>query len=495
VALILALLSGGGGTGASAQTLTTIYSFTGGSDGALPLAGLIADSTGAFYGTTDGGGGGCAPLFPGCGTVFKLTPPTTSGGQWTETVLYSFTGGSDGGNPIVGLIADAAGALYGTTWEGGITPSNNFCGVLNSCGTVFKLTPPTTSGGQWTESTLYQFLGGNDGGEPHGALIADASGALYGTTAGGGDRTTNLIFGTVFKLTPPTTSGGQWTEPVLANGGAPFANLIADSTGAFYGITVAGGPTASGTVFKLTPPTTSGGQWTTTVLYTFNGGSDGLDPEGALIADAAVALYGTTINGGSGTGCNGGCGTVFKLTPPTTSGGQWTQTVLYSFTGGSDGALPSGGVIADAGGALYGTTMAGGGTTSCGLGVPGCGTVFKLTPPTTSGGQWTETVLYRFTGGSDGAAPVAGLIADAAGALYGTTVAGGNFTGCQGGCGTVFKLQVAANFQGVPGQANCVGQSISFLAHTHGGIAAAAADLNFASVMDLQNAVKSFCAM
>jgi uncharacterized repeat protein (TIGR03803 family) len=178
-------------TAIRAQTLETLYSFSYGS-GATPYGVLIADASGALYGTTLAGGAGSGP---GSGTVFKLTPPTTAGGTWTESVLYSFTGTTDGANPYYGaLIADASGALYGTTVNGGAAGG----------GTVFKLTPPTTAGGTWTESVLYSFTSTTDGAKPYGGLIADASGALYGTTPNPGS-------GTVFKLTPPTTAGGTWT--------------------------------------------------------------------------------------------------------------------------------------------------------------------------------------------------------------------------------------------------------------------------------------------
>jgi uncharacterized repeat protein (TIGR03803 family) len=356
------------------------------------------------------------------GSIATLLGGTGMAPAQTLTTLYTFGGGTDGAFPEAGLIADASGALYGTTGIGG-TP----CASHVSCGTVFKLTPPGATGGPWTETVLNSFTG-VDGWAPGAGLIADASGALYGTTRLGG-------FG----------SGGP---------------------GGGFG-------TCCGTVFKLTPPGVTGGPWTETVLHAFGG--DGTTPEAGLIADASGALYGTTAQDG-----------VFKLTPPGATGGPWTETVLYSFIGGGDGAAPVAGLIADASGALYGTTQAGGGT-GCAGGL-GCGTVFKLTPPTTTGGTWTESVLYSFTGGTDGANPVAGLIADTSGALYGTTEGGGS------GGGTVFKLTLPATFAGVPGQANCHGQSISFLANTYGGIAAAATALGYASVKDLQDAVTNYCA-
>ncbi len=215
------------------------------------------------------------------------------------------------------------------------------------------------------------------------------------------------------------------------------------------------------------------------MLHSFAGGGDGAFPYAGLISDASGALYGTTAYGSGAPGY----GTVFKLTPSATPGGAWTESVLHSFAGGGDGAYPFAGLISDASGALYGTTLYGSGAPGYGY-----GTVFKLTPPATAGGAWTESVLHSFAGGGDGAYPYAGLISDASGALYGTASQGGG-----AGWGTVFELTVSASFVGVPGQANCRGQSISFLARRYGGIAHAAASLGFASVTDLQNAVAAYC--
>jgi uncharacterized repeat protein (TIGR03803 family) len=225
------LLSAVCSTVVSAQTLTTLYSFTGGSDGQCPLAGLTADANG-IYGTTLLGSKS------NLGTVFQLIPPPLFGGPWRERVLYGFTG-SDGAHPHAGLIADATGALYGTTWLGGTA----------GYGTVFKLTPPAASGWTWwTETVLHNFTG-SDGAEPLAGLIADAAGALYGTTRYGGASGR----GTVFKLTPPAASGGSWTETVLhgfngSDGDTPLAGLLADATGALYGTTEWGGPGGYGTV-------------------------------------------------------------------------------------------------------------------------------------------------------------------------------------------------------------------------------------------------------
>jgi uncharacterized repeat protein (TIGR03803 family) len=349
------------------------------------LAGLTFDASGALYGTTSLGGAS------GNGTVFKLTPPTISGGAWTESVLHSFTG-SDGDYPWAGLIFDGSGALYGTTTGGGASGN----------GTVFKLTPPTISGGAWTESGLHSFAGGTaDGGGPRAGLIFDASGALYGTTDGGGAHGA----GTVFKLTPPTISGGAWAESVLhsftSDGNSPTAGLIFDASGALYGTTTGGGAYDNGAVFKLTPPTAAGGAWTKNVLWSFTGDSDGANPRAGLVFDASGALYGTTSGGGN-PGNVFGYGTVFKLTPPTISGGAWTETVLYSFTGGSDGFNPAAGVIFDASGALYGTAAVGGGRCRCGtvFKLSGAGTPFSENPATSDfNADGYSDILWQNTSG------------------------------------------------------------------------------------------------
>jgi uncharacterized repeat protein (TIGR03803 family) len=371
--------------GAAAQELTTLYSFTGSGagDGANPEAGLIADPAGNLYGTTAVGGAS------GQGTVFQLDP------SGNLTVLYSFTG-ADGANPRAPLIADAAGNLYGTTIIGGASGQ----------GTVFQLTPSGVL------NVLYSFTGGNDGALPFAGVIADAAGNLYGTTIDGGAGGQ----GTVFQLDP----SGTLTVLYSSDGGSPWAGLLADAAGNLYGTTEGGdGP---GRVFQLTP---SG---TLNVLHRFIG-SDGAVPHGRLIADAAGNLYGTTHNGGTS-----GYGTVFQLD---SSG---TLTVLHSFTGGNDGAYPEAGLLADAAGNLYGTTYGGA--------AGGEGTVFQVT---LSGAL---TVLHSFTGGSDGGRPVADLLADAAGNLYGTTGLGGATASCPGGCGTVFELTAPASLSGVPGRPN-----------------------------------------
>jgi uncharacterized repeat protein (TIGR03803 family) len=384
-----------------------LHNFGNGTDGDYLYGGLISNAAGNLYGTTYQGG-----TF-GHGTVFELTP--AAGGGWTEQVLHSFGNGTDGAYLYGGLILDAAGNLYGTTYVGG----------TYGHGTVFELTP--TAGGGWTELVLYSFCSQTnctDGGFPRdGGLIFDAVGNLYGVTTEDGA----YGGGTVFELTP--TAGGGWTEQVLhsfssypGDGAGPYGSLIFDKNGNLYGTTQGGGTFSNGTVFELTP--TAGGGWTETVLHSFNNnGADGFHPADGVIFDTAGNLYGTTLDDGY-FGCPRGtyCGTVFELTPK--AGGGWTEQVLHRFNG-TDGDIPSG-LIFDAVGNLYGPTADGGDY--------GGGTVFELTP--TADGGWTETVLHSFGNSGTGAVvPVGDLIFDAAGNLYGTSEGGGTYGG-----GTVFEL-------------------------------------------------------
>ena len=418
---------------ASGATEKILYNFNAYPHGSQPTANLIADASGNLYGTTFIGG---AHEF---GAVFKLTP--NSKGGWTETVLYSFKGLTDGQNPYGGLIFDSAGNLYGTTYNGGTGPCN---GNNYGCGTVFKLAP--NSHGAWNENVLYTFQGGSDGALPDAGLVLDSAGNLYGTTTSGGTgQSSNCsagACGTVFKLAPKTHGG--WTESILYNftggsdGAIPRAGLTLDSAGNLYGTATVDGSISTtcrqgcGTVFKLTP---SSSTWTLSVLYTFAGGAtDGSGPSSGLIFDNAGNLYGTTIAGGSGF-CQWGCGTAFELT--SNGSGGFTESVLHSFKGGtSDGSSPQTGLIFDQAGNLYGSTQTGGKT----KGVNGAGIIFQLAPGT--GGQWSEKILHVFAGGSDGANPSSGgaLVLDQANNLYGTSFAGGAVN-----AGMAFRLTPTTN--------------------------------------------------
>jgi uncharacterized repeat protein (TIGR03803 family) len=374
---------------AHGQTFTVLHSFKGGADGVGPNGGVVRDAAGNLYGTTSYGGSF------NFGTVFKLD---TTG---KETVLYSFTGGTDGAIPLAGVIRDPAGNLYGTTEHGGDLSCNSGVG----CGTVFKV---DTTG---KETVLYSFTPGTDGiGTPFAGVIRDAAGNLYGTTADGGPFSSGTVFkvDTTGKETVLYTFTGGWGG---TDGYLPAGALVRDAAGNLYGTTQLGGNYSFGTVFKVD----SAGK--ETVLYRFRGGSNGDQPVGGVIMDKAGDLYGTTQGGGTSYD-----GTVFKLNP------VGNKPVLYSFASGVDGSQPDAGVIADVAGNLYGTTAYGGGIACFG---GGCGTVFKLDK------TGKETVLYSFTGGADGALPVAGLVRDAAGNLYGTADYGGDSV-C--GCGVVFKI-------------------------------------------------------
>ena len=314
----------------------------------------------------------------------------------------------------------------GAPWAGLIfDPAGNLYGTAvaggyYAAGMVFQLTP--SAGGGWTERVLHSFNGA-DGYEPQAALLLRPPGNLYSTTAGGGA----YGYGTVFELRPGPHVGGSWTETVLHNfnndgtdGIYPFGRLISDSNGNLFGTTNSGGLYGYGTVFELTP--TANG-WSEKVLHSFKrDGTDGIVPCAGLVFDAVGDLFGTTLWGGAY-----GYGTVFELTPE--PGGAWTEEVLHSFNG-EDGARPNlVDLIFDALGNLYGTTSHGG--------TYGLGTVFELTPG--AGGEWTEQVLHSFGGGAvlaDGSIPYAGVIFDRSGKLYGTTAEGG-----ANDDGTVFQLK------------------------------------------------------
>ena len=384
---------------AQAQTFTVLHNFTGGADGYAPYAGLTIDGAGNFYGTTLYGGvtGGSVCHILGCGVVFKLVHHGTG---WIVTPIYQFTGGSDGAFPAARVIIGPDGTLYGTTVEGGNSQGNDSGGV------VFQLRPAPNSGGRtvspWIETVLYAFASYyGDGAWPYyGDLLFDQAGNIYGTTFTGGYECGDAAWcGTVYKL---THKGGGWAETILyafptLGVGFPQAGVIFDAVGNLYGTTTDG----DGAVFQLIP---SGAGWSERTIHEFNGGTDGLLSIGGLIRDPAGNVYGGTAEGGANN-----AGAVYELTP---SGGGWTEKVIYNFTGIAYGPVSA--LVRDAAGNLYGTTCEGGSQ--------GHGSVFKLTP---SGGQWSETDLYAFTGGNDGACPWGSVTLDTQGSIYGTTAGGG----------------------------------------------------------------------
>ena len=373
------------GTPPSTYTFSVLYAFLGGPDGGSPFAGVVQDIAGNLYSTTRNGGNPACINNAGCGVIFKLNNAgeavlysfvfpngansvaglvqdtagnfygtTQLGGllgqgvvfkldtSGIQTVLYSFNGGADGGSPQAGLVLDSTGNLYGTTRGGG----NPGCSI--GCGVIFKV--DTTS----HETVLYSFTGGADGGAPTAGLIKDSMGNFFGTAFNGG--TANQ--GVVFKL----DSSNNYTVLHAFGGGTgdgenPAAGLVQDSSGNLYGTTLGGGGSHQGTIYKVD---TNGHE---TELYSFTGGADGAQPEGSLVVDSMGNLYGTTFLAG-GTSNNG---TVFRLNTAD------TLAVLYTFTGQTDGGGSAAGLLQDSMGNLYGTTQRGG-DVNC-----NCGVVFKLT--------------------------------------------------------------------------------------------------------------------
>lgn len=378
---------------AQAQSFTVLHAFSGGGDGAVPLAGLTMDRVGNLYGTAHLGGNGSA------GTVFKLK---RNGSGWTLIPLYEFSGqGGGGANPSSGVIFGPDGSLYGTASTGG-----------SGFGTVYKLQPPPsackTSVCYWTETVLYRFAAGLDGHQPTGNLIFDPAGNIYGTTQAGGA----FNYGSVFKL---ASSGGNWTESVLysfasgQDGNQPTDGVVIDSAGNLFGTTPYGGINncqgGCGTVFELSP---SGSGWSEQILYRFDGMPDAQRPYAGLIIDSARNLYGASFEGGENSG-----GAVFELSP---AGGSWNYSVLYNLSGSNNG--PQTRLTMDSSGNLYDSTTS-------------PSTTFKLS---LTDGSWTYTDLHDFSG-NDGIYPRGSLILDTAGNLYGTTSMGG-----ADGQGTAWEL-------------------------------------------------------
>jgi uncharacterized repeat protein (TIGR03803 family) len=340
-----------------------LYSFKGSEDGANPFGGLVSDSAGNLYGTTNQGG------TYNLGTVFKLEP------SGKETVIHTFDGQADGANPLyVTLVRDSSGNLYGTTYAAGI-----------GRGVVFKMDPRG-------KETVLRTLTQGTGYSPFAGVILDSKGKVYATTTTGGSENG----GTVFRTTG--IEQGKVLYNFIGNhqnGTTPTAPLVRDAAGNLYGTASGGGASGNGTVFKLNVKNKP------TLLHAFSGNPDGSLPYGGLILDSEGNLYGATNEGGTS-----GIGTVYKVSL------NGKETVLYSFQGMPDGANPGAGSLTmDTAGNLYGTTLAGGSHNY--------GTVFELS---TAG---KETVLYSFAGGGDGVAPEAGLTWDAKGNLYGTTSEGG----------------------------------------------------------------------
>lgn len=378
--LCIALLLAAG----QAQTFTVLHNFGGAGDGYDPEGGLVMDKKGNLYGVTFEGGA------RGYGMAYQLVP--NGDGTWTENDIYDF-GSQAGALPDTTLAFDHKGNIYGGTFDGTIfelIPNNGKWSAVTITSLVNgepgavvfdpvdTLYSPVTGNGRYQQGTLltpsrlnqystvilYTFTGGQDGGTPNGPLVFGSSGNLYGTARQGG-----LNVGNVFKLTPNRGQPG-WHETTLysfqgsPNDGAnPYAGVVFDTVGNLYGTTLNGGSAGLGTVFELSP--NSDGTWSETVLHEFQGGSDGSYPIGPVTLDTSGNLYGTTDDGGPNN-----AGTVYKLSP--SSGGKWTETILHTFTGGSDGSGPTGALVLDNAGNLFGATGFAGSN--------GGGTAFEITP-------------------------------------------------------------------------------------------------------------------
>ncbi|HTZ95314.1 MAG TPA: choice-of-anchor tandem repeat GloVer-containing protein [Terriglobales bacterium] len=440
---------------AVAQTGRLIHEFQHGNatDGASPQASLTLAADSTLYGTTAYGGTNlCEDEYGNffyCGTVFALEPPSGNRADWRERVIYNFGGSQDSGYfpSNAALILDAKGNLYGTT-EWGVSQQ---CGQPPyygwPCGTVFQLVPPTHQGGAWRYNLIYTFQpNSSDGFAPDAGLVFDTQGNLYGTTTEGG-QPNGYGVGTVYELSPPKVQGDPWAETVLysfqgsPDGAWPAANLVGDGKGNFFSTTVQGGTgncsRGCGTIFELSPSQGEGELWTETVLYSFQGGNDGWSPNGVVFGNDG-SLYGTTQLGGNGSACSDGgasCGTFFRLQPPVGKGMPWTETVLHSFQGGTDGAFPFGNPVSDSQGRLYGTTFEGG-SQQQDCSPQGCGTIFALIPHE---GSWEEKIIYRFDFNHAGRDPQSGLTLGGNDELFGTTSTGGN-CGLLSLCGTVFEV-------------------------------------------------------
>jgi hypothetical protein len=375
-----------------------LYSFTGGTDGGSPYAGFVADASGVLYSTTLSGGLDYCDGSTPCGVVFSFTPQP--GGSWTESPIYSWDGSYPNGS-TTGVVFDPKGNLYGTS---------QFI--------LYQLTPPQGSG-SWNFDTVYD-VEGNWINDP----VVDAAGNLYFTN------------GNVLELSP--SSSGTWTTTTINVGGAGYSSLVMDKMGRLFGVIPnagqmhcgATGIGGCGVVFEMTPE--AGGVWNYRVIFEFSGNSTGSEPLNGLAIDSQGNLYGSAGFTNSKCAYGADCAIVFELSPPAAEGKPWTETRLHSFEGGSDGIFLYSTLSVDDKGAVYGTTYEGG---SGFCPTVGCGTVFQLKPPAGKGEAWSES-LYSFQGGSDGNQPHGSLLINQkTGALYGTTLGGGAYNQ-----GTIFEI-------------------------------------------------------
>ena len=354
--------------GSGGWTENVIYEFGSRThDGATPYSPLIFDANGNLYGTTELGGTSSQ------GTVFELSP--VAGGGWTETILHNFGSvTSDGHHPIAGLLMDDNGNLFGTTYLGGSSNSCTMQGKPSSCGTVYELSP--AAGGTWTYSIIHDFSTTNDGYFPVAGLAIGPDGGLYGEGSDGYEYGKGVLF----ELIPGANN--TWTYKRVhpwgnvhdgrPDGGYPYSTLIFDSLGNMFGTSNVGGTHGDlGTVFRFFQNSKG---WDEENLHGFGNAPEGSYPESALIIDSQGYLYGTTNQGGPN-----GVGTVYVLVE--LANYNYGYNLLHNFTGGADGASPTGSLVMDSQGNLYGTAPYGGSTATCKTGASkGCGVVYEITP-------------------------------------------------------------------------------------------------------------------
>jgi hypothetical protein len=390
---------------AFAQSEKVIYEEAG--EG-LGFPNMVVDPAGNLYGA----------LYAN-GPVFELSPPAQAGGSWTFTSLSEIA-------EVRSLAIDENGNLYGTTRSGGVVGTD--CPPAG-CGIVFELSPPVQPGGAWTETTLYEFLHGTRGNLPPdpGGITVGPEGVLYGACEYGGNAAGD---GFIFRLTPPKQGDDAWVYKVLyefqgnSDGAAPTGYFVFDQERNLYGTTIEGGANSQtcdiycGTVFELSPPAENGGAWTKAILHSFGGPDDGVYPYPGVIRDKNGNLYGSTyVNNGI----------VFELSPPTQTGGPWTETILHYFTSSPDGSGPLG-LAWGANEIMFGATWSGGSGFA--------GTVFQMDPPAESGGAWIESILYNFAPdyAPNGTQPSSNVTYKS-GAIYGGTLSGAN------GAGVIYEVR------------------------------------------------------
>ena len=389
---------------AAAQTLTTLYSFQSSTDAVYVDAPLILDSAGNLYGISSAGGTQTCQYGNYCGTFFEVFPPAIAGNPWTETILYNFN--IQGYEPVGTLVMDKSGSIYLTASLGGLSQTG--CGGAG-CGGLLKFVPPASPGGAWTRKLVHSFTGGSDGGRPNG-LVLGSDGVLYGATDWGGANGGGTIYSVQLTGSFPLITLYSFG----ASGDATVPHPpMRDSANNLYGTSTYGGAYGLGSIFKLTPPSSPGGAWTESILYSSKNDSiTGYEPSQSLMLDRKGNLWGTMTLGGANN-----YGTIYELVAE--ANGSWRYEDIH------DSASVD---------TIYGMILDGSNNTF--YGSSPYNSFFDLTPPSVAGGTWTYTTTYTLPGdGSLGGDPLEALTLGRDGNLYGTTGDGGTY-----GYGTVFQF-------------------------------------------------------